>query len=264
MVGVSSVRAENPGVSIAEIVRTAYRAGVPYDDVSVYRGKPDAATTLAEELALPVNRYRRNVVLTIGMIGGPDAVELLSHYLRAGGHDVSSLDAQAKGDALWALGYLANFLSNPELPHGVEPKQSSAAANRCIEVLSKFTLMATPVQWRSGYFRSEGHQRLYLAERAVEAIGFSGHSRAGELFESIDEDLKQIRSQWKSISGRERDKVLKRDLSVGDIEHLQEIVRESRDVHAYVVEKGLASYLRRVQNPDPQARRSPASVRPRQ
>jgi hypothetical protein len=92
---------------VRDFVTPTYVHGVPYDDARALG--PQALPILEQLLRDPsMVRHRRNIIITIGMIGTPAAQPVLITFVQNGSGELSAQEVSLRVDALLALGYAAN------------------------------------------------------------------------------------------------------------------------------------------------------------
>jgi hypothetical protein len=104
----SSTRTKSrPKPGIVDFVHRDYVEGVPYDLASSYN-REDAEKLIGLLDDQAERPYLTNIVVTLGMIGDPVAVQPLQSFVERGEGYVDSQTLRAKTSALVALGYIVN------------------------------------------------------------------------------------------------------------------------------------------------------------
>jgi hypothetical protein len=123
--GGANSRGGTPKPSIVEFVHRTYAEGIPFELASSYTHED--AQRLIAMLENPEEKpYLTNIVVTLGMIADPTAVQPLRSFIEKGEGSIDPQTLRAKTSALIALGYVVNRHKDESaltyLAQGLNPK----------------------------------------------------------------------------------------------------------------------------------------------
>jgi len=219
---------DTPGVvypsDVRDFVKLIFVHGVPYD--GAVRFGPAATPALLAILADPAQEAAwSNTVVTLGMIGDPNAVNPLIQFISQGDGQLGRASYNARTSAIMALGYAANRdPTSPALAYLIASTGSAFWQER--------------VRWQSPLTQDPVAGRLALAEIGVLGLALSGQPPAADALRKV------IATSQESKATAEQ-------------QRLGLVAQHALAEHAKIAAMGLASYYA----PRPRARRTPAPAK---
>jgi hypothetical protein len=123
--GAANSHGGTPKPGIVEFVHRTYAEGIPFEVASSY-SREDAQKLIAMLESPDEKPYLTNIVVTLGMIGDPAAVQPLRSFIEKGEGYIDPQTLRAKTSALIALGYVVNRHNDESaltyLAQGLNPK----------------------------------------------------------------------------------------------------------------------------------------------
>jgi hypothetical protein len=203
-----------PALDVRDFVRQVFIHGVPYEEASKYDAS--AVPALLEMLRDPAEQaHWANIVVVLGMIGDPRAVDPLIALIEAHAppSGLSREHYAAKTSALMSLGYLVNKSGDRKaldyLKSGIAPT----------------TWAAKDISGTAPFQGSLSERNRDFSKFAILGLALTGHPEAAEA-------LRQLQAPSTSAATREF------QAQVGDV--IVEALRENQKIS----EQGLMNYYR--------------------
>ena len=159
---------------IRGFVQALHVEGVPYEEAVKFDADA-ATTTLLEMLADPNEEANwHNVVITLGMVGSPRAVEPLIRFLEQdAGVGLSRMHHRAKSVVPMSLGYLVN-----------RSKDQAALAYLLASVKPEMWT-ARNLRWPSPLHATSEGRNQHLSKMAVIGLALSAHPAAAQALRTL-------------------------------------------------------------------------------
>ena len=160
-------------IPVESFVRQTFVHGVPYATASQYG--PETVPKLLAMLNAPTEKdHWANIVITLGIIGDPRAVESLIAFVEKGGDSRSNpVHYRAKTSALMAMGYLIN----------------KSGSQKAIAYLKNYIepsgMGETPMHGRGAFQPVLAERDTQLSTMAILGLALSGHPTAKEVLQSL-------------------------------------------------------------------------------
>jgi HEAT repeat protein len=188
-----SAEAQTSESGIVAFVHQTYIEGIPYDDVSRFDAA-SATPILLELLDDPKEEpYWMNIVVTLGMLGDPRAVDPLIAFLEKDRGRLTPAQYLAQSAVVMALGYLIHKSGNEKaldyLVDGADPESWSRRK----------------VSWTSPYHRNDAERNRQLSTMSILGLGLSGHPRGAARLRSLAAE-----SKTRGLDGERRDRADRR------------------------------------------------------
>jgi len=152
-------------------VRQVYIHGVPAQQARQYSSLEDVKK-LAQLLQNPEDQpYWANAVMTLGLVGTPNASQELASFLNRGSGVLTPAAYRAKSSAVIAMGYALARSGREPLLAFLEKKTDPKAWQT--------------LSWSSPFTSDPDQEHLQLARSAVAALGVSGNAKAATVLEGI-------------------------------------------------------------------------------
>jgi HEAT repeat protein len=178
--------------------------GVPYDKARALG--PQAEPILLQLIdRQDMRASRSNIVVTLGILGSPAAVQRIITVLEAGSSALAQDEVQTRMDAVVALGYAANVAVDP------------TALNYLLSGTNLGYWIPPRIQWT---LPDGGSPATRLRTRAISALGLSGKS-----------DALQMLQQLQTTGGGR-----------GAPPSEQALIAESIETNQYIAKSGLSQY----------------------
>jgi HEAT repeat protein len=189
---------------VRSFVSATYAEGVPYDRARALG--PQAEPILLQLIdRQDMTAARSNIVVTLGILGSPAAVQRIIAVLETGAGALAPDEVQTRMDAVVALGYAANVAAD------------ATALNYLLSGTNLSHWAAPRIQWT---LPDGGSPASRLRTRAISALGLSGKS-----------DALQMLQQLQTIGGG-------RGAPPGE----QALIAESIETNQYIAKNGLTQY----------------------
>ena len=159
---------------IRGFVQAAHAEGVPYEEAIRFDAEA-ATTTLLEMLADPNEEPNwHNVVITLGMVGHPRAVEPLTRFLEQdAGVGLSRAHHRAKSVVPMALGYLVNR------------SKDQAGLTYFLASVKPEMWTARNLRWPSPVHSTHDARNEHLSKMAIIGLALSAHPAAGQALRNL-------------------------------------------------------------------------------
>jgi hypothetical protein len=165
--------------TIEEFVHRDYVEGIPFDLASSY-GHEDAKKLIAMLDDAEQKSYLTNIVVTLGMIGDPIAVQPLRTFIEKGDGRVDPQTIRAKSSALVAMGYIVNKQNDQEafayLVQGLSPKNWNDKN----------------LKWNIADARSPEQKSINLAKASALGLGIAGTPDAATALTSAEFSIQSV------------------------------------------------------------------------
>jgi len=154
---------------VRSFVTPTYSEGIPYDKARALG--PGAVPVLRQLIdRQDMRSARSNIVVTLGILGSPPAVQRIITVLEAGAGTLAPDEVQTRMDAVVALGYAANVATD-------------ATALNYLLVGADLAYWAPPrIKWTLPDGSSPASR---LRARAISALGLSGKSDALQMLQKL-------------------------------------------------------------------------------
>jgi HEAT repeat protein len=191
---------------VRNFVTPTYSEGVPYDKARALG--PQAEPILLQLIdRQDMTAARSNIVVTLGILGSPAAVQRIITVLEAGSGALTPDDVQTRMNAVVALGYASNVAADPT----------------SLNYLQSGTNVAYWIPPRIAWTLPDGGSPASrLRTRAISALGLSGKS-----------DALQMLQQLQTTGGGGRG---------GPSTSEQALIAEAIETNQYVAKHGLSRY----------------------
>jgi hypothetical protein len=167
----AAVEPARQAAGVEGFVHQIYIHGVPAQQARQYNS-PEDVKKLAEFLQNPKEQvYWSNAVMTLGLIGTPNASQELASFLNRGSGVLTPAAYRAKSSAVIAMGYALARSGGEPLLTFLERKTDPKAWQS--------------LSWSSPFTSDPDQERMQLARSAVAALGVSGNAKAAAALEGI-------------------------------------------------------------------------------
>jgi hypothetical protein len=167
----AAVAPPRQAAGVEGFVHQIYIHGVPAQQAHQY-SSPEDVKKLAQLLQNPEEQpYWANAVMTLGLIGTPNAAQELASFLNRGSGVLTPAAYRAKSSAVIAMGYALARSGREPLLSFLERKTDPKAWQT--------------LSWSSPFSTDPEQQHLQLARSAIAALGVSGNAKAEVALEGI-------------------------------------------------------------------------------
>jgi hypothetical protein len=234
----------NDTLRIEDFVRREFPKGVPFREARRYAVQ-GSSSTLLEMLGRSSEReHWENIVVTLGIIGDPDAISPLAAFLQGTPSSQPEDDSSfaARSNVLIAFGCAVNQMSNR---HATSPDEVANLKKARAEALGYLVGGRQPsfwvnrIKWSSPYHGTPLERNLHLSNLAIQALALTGDREALSALQSLRDNLKHYRSPANSVPANCR--WIQR-LAPEMIDELSGATEEALGIYSKVAASGLAEY----------------------
>lgn len=169
-----------PSVDVKTFVMRHYYHGLPYDEAKMY--SKDAVPVLLEMLKDPsMDHYWQNIIVTIGYIGDPSAVEPLTKFMEQLKGEIPIQRFRAVLGVFRALGHISQT-------------GDQASLKALLEYNSLNSWKEKKLNFSYGPYKQQALSEV-LNRQAIQGLGISGRPQALQALKQL-KTRKDLRADW--------------------------------------------------------------------